>query len=133
VALSGSVRAAGGVPVREAKGRPEVLLVHRPKYDDWSFPKGKAAREESDEECAVREVEEETGLLCELGSPLPTVSYRSNGRPKRVRYWLMRPQSGEFAADDEVDETAWFDLDEARKQLTYEHDRALLDAVSRLV
>jgi 8-oxo-dGTP pyrophosphatase MutT (NUDIX family) len=121
------------VPVREAEGRPEVLLVHRPKYDDWSFPKGKAARGESDEECAVREVEEETGLLCELGSPLPAVSYRSRGRPKRVRYWLMRPQSGEFAADDEVDETAWLDLDEARKQLTYEHDRALLDAVSRLV
>jgi 8-oxo-dGTP pyrophosphatase MutT (NUDIX family) len=121
------------VPVREAEAGPEVLLVHRPKYDDWSFPKGKAVADESDQECAVREVEEETGLLCELGSPLPAVSYRSRGRPKRVRYWLMRPQSGDFTADDEVDETAWLDLATARKRLTYEHDRALLDVVSRLV
>ena len=121
------------MPVRDAEGGTEVLLVHRPKYDDWSFPKGKAKARETDEACALREVEEETGLLCELGSPLPAVSYRSKGRPKRVRYWLMRPQSGEFTADDEVDETAWLDLDVARQRLTYEHDRALLDVVARLV
>ena len=121
------------MPVRDAEGGLKVLLVHRPKYDDWSFPKGKAKAGETDEACALREVEEETGLLCELGSPLPAISYRSKGRPKRVRYWLMRPQSGDFTADDEVDETAWLDLAEARKRLTYEHDRALLDVVSRLV
>ena len=129
--LNGVIRAAGGIIVREIEGRLKVMLVHRPKYDDWSFPKGKADPEESDEECALREVEEETGLACELGSALPAVTYLSKGRPKRVRYWLMRPQGGEFSADDEVDEVAWVSLSEARKQLTYDHDRALLDVLER--
>lgn len=131
--LSGVIRAAGGVPVRETESGPEVLLVHRPKYDDWSFPKGKAAPGEGDEECALREVAEETGLECALGSPLPAISYRSKGRPKRVRYWLMRPRAGEFTADDEVDAVEWMQVDEARERLSYDHDRALLDVVERLL
>ena len=88
----GVIRAAGGVPVRQAGGDLEVLLVHRPRYDDWTFPKGKAEPGESDVECALREVEEETGLRCELGRELPSTSYvDGKGRPKRVRYWLMHP------------------------------------------
>ena len=121
------------MPVRESGGRPEVLLVHRPKYDDWSFPKGKAAPDETDEECALREVAEETGLECALGPPLPAISYSSRGRPKRARYWLMCPQSGRFVADHEVDAVEWMKMDEARGRLTYEHDRALLDVVERLL
>ena len=131
--LSTVIRAAGGVVARHGDGEPQVLMVHRPKYDDWSFPKGKAISGESDEDCALREVQEETGLACQLGRPLPAVSYRSKGRTKRVRYWLMHPQEGEFTADEEVDEVAWVGLDEARRRLTYDHDRALLDVVARLV
>jgi 8-oxo-dGTP diphosphatase len=124
------VRAAGGVLVRRQGGRPEVLLVHRPRYDDWSFPKGKARRGETDEECALREVEEETSLVCELEAELPATSYRSRNRPKRVRYWLMRPCSGDLAPRHEVDTSEWLGLEEARRRLSYEHDRALLDAVA---
>jgi len=119
--------------MRESGAGPEVLIVHRPKYDDWSFPKGKAERGESDEECALREVEEETGLECELGALLPEVTCRSRGRPKRIRYWLMRPLGGAFRADDEVDEMAWVGLDEAHERLTYDHDLGLLDAAAEFL
>ena len=89
----GVVRAAGGLVMRDGR----LLLVHRPKYDDWTFPKGKAEPGESDEACAVREVEEETGLRCELGAELPPTHYTdSRGRPKRVRWWRMEPVAGEF-------------------------------------
>ena len=88
----GVVRAAGGVVVRD-DGR--VLVVHRPKYDDWTFPKGKADPGESDEECALREVREETGLECVLEDELPQTRYfDSRGRPKRVRWWRMRAVGG---------------------------------------
>src|SRR5688572_23189721 len=93
----GFVRAAGGVVLRRdaTQQRAEVVLVHRPKYDDWSFPKGKVERDETDEQCAVREVEEETGLRCVVVSELPSTSYADpKGRAKRVRYWLMQPHSG---------------------------------------
>ena len=85
------VRAAGGVVWRRATdGEAEILLVHRPKYDDWTFPKGKCDAGEDDETCARREVEEETGLLCELGAELPSTEYIDpKGRPKVVRYWAM--------------------------------------------
>jgi 8-oxo-dGTP diphosphatase len=114
-------------------GKLEVLLVHRPRYDDWSFPKGKAHEGESDEDCALREVGEETGLECVLGETLPTVWYESNGRPKRVRYWLMEARGGEFTPHREVDRIEWLDLDEAGERLTYEHDRDLLAAVKELL
>lgn len=119
--------------VREDDDETQVLLVHRPRYDDWSFPKGKALDGESDEDCALREVCEEAGLECELGRELPAVSYTSKGRPKRVRYWLMQPVSGEFAPDREVDEIVWLGLSKAGEKLTYGHDRSLLESVERLV
>jgi 8-oxo-dGTP diphosphatase len=124
------VRAAGGVVLRDGAGGPEVLLVHRPAYDDWSLPKGKAHRGERDEDCALREVEEETGLRCELGRELPTTTYRdARGRPKVVRYWAMSPVNGQARPRAEVDDIAWLPTDEARQLLTWERDRAVLDAV----
>jgi 8-oxo-dGTP diphosphatase len=117
------VRAAGGLVVRDG----DVLLVHRPKYDDWTFPKGKAEDGESDEECALREVEEETGLVCRLGAEAGTTEYvDSKGRPKRVRWWLMEPDGGGFTPTEEVDEIRWERPEQAARLLTYDRDRPLL-------
>jgi 8-oxo-dGTP pyrophosphatase MutT (NUDIX family) len=124
------IRAAGGVVVREGEAGIEVLLVHRPRYADWTFPKGKVDGDESDEDCAVREVEEETGLRCELDRELPSTSYvDGHGRQKRVRYWVMRAVGGELAFEHEVDDAVWLAPDDARRQLSYERDVTLLDAV----
>jgi 8-oxo-dGTP diphosphatase len=118
------VRAAGGIVVRGGR----ILLVHRPKYDDWTLPKGKAEAGEADEDCALREVHEETGLECELGRELGTTTYvDSRGRPKRVRWWLMRPLGGEFVPGSEVDEIRWLDAETAREQLSYDRDVELLE------
>jgi 8-oxo-dGTP diphosphatase len=126
----GEVRAAGGVVWRDGPQGLEVLLVHRPRYDDWSHPKGKCYVDEADEACALREVEEETGLTCELGDELSSTSYLDrHGRPKRVRYWSMRPISGEFTPIDEVDEIRWLPVDEARELLTYGHDVSVMDSL----
>ena len=123
------VRAAGGVVTRNDAS--EVLVVHRDRYDDWSFPKGKCERGESDEDCALREVEEETGLRCALGEELPSTHYEDGrGRPKRVRYWLMEPVEGELAYHHEVDAARWVTLDEARGLLTYQRDVELLERVA---
>ena len=123
------VRAAGGVVWRPAKdGRVEVVLVHRPKYDDWSFPKGKLNPDEDEASAAVREVEEETGLRCRLARDLGFSTYSdSRGRPKTVRYWKMTRVDGELAAAHEVDEARWVALDDAAGLLTYERDREVLD------
>src|SRR5947208_721849 len=84
------VRAAGGLVTRTRPGGVEVLIVHRPRYDDWSLPKGKAEPGETDEDTALREVEEETGYRCRLGAELPTVYYEDRrGRQKQVRFWHM--------------------------------------------
>jgi 8-oxo-dGTP pyrophosphatase MutT (NUDIX family) len=124
------VRAAGGVVIRPRNDETEVLLVHRPKYDDWTFPKGKALPGESDEECAIREVEEETGLRCTLDDELPGTAYTdSRGRPKLVRYWLMRPLAGAFEPHAEVDEIRWLPLAAAADALSYGRDREVLQAV----
>jgi 8-oxo-dGTP diphosphatase len=121
------VKASGGVVVRRNDGTLEVAVVHRPKYDDWSFPKGKLARGEGWEEAALREVEEEIGLRCRLGHELPPTAYTDpKGRSKVVRYWLMEPLDGVFAVSDEVDEMRWVAAAEARHVLSYEHDRVLL-------
>jgi 8-oxo-dGTP pyrophosphatase MutT (NUDIX family) len=124
----GAVRAAGGVVVRETNGEPEVLLVHRPRYDDWTFPKGKAEPGEPDEECALREVAEEARLSCDLVRELPSTSYTDGkGRPKRVRYWLMRCD-GEAAPTNEVDAVRWASRDEAARVLSYDRDLPVLGA-----
>jgi 8-oxo-dGTP pyrophosphatase MutT (NUDIX family) len=106
------------------------VIVHRPKYDDWTLPKGKAESRESDEECAVREVEEETGLRCELLEELESSSYSdAAGRPKVVRYWLMRPVGGSLQPTREVDEACWVTLPEAEEQLTYARDVRVLRSI----
>jgi 8-oxo-dGTP diphosphatase len=125
---AGFVRAAGGVVLRGAEPHTEVLLVHRPRYDDWTFPKGKCDDGERDEDAARREVEEETGLRCTLGPEIDGTSYvDGRGRPKVVRYWSMTPVGGSFVPNDEVDEITWLAPGEARSRLTYDHDRLVLD------
>jgi 8-oxo-dGTP diphosphatase len=121
------VEAAGGAVLRDGR----VAVVHRPKYDDWSLPKGKLDRGESFEEAAVREVEEETGLRCELGAELPSTRYQdSKGRPKVVRYWQMTPVEGEFRPTGEVDELRWLEPPEAARLLTYDRDREVVESIS---
>lgn len=121
------VRAGGGVVVRAGEGGIEVAVVHRPRYDDWSLPKGKLEAGESFEDGALREVEEETGFRCELGDELSPVSYRDRkGRRKLVRYWAMSRIDGEFAPNEEVDELEWLSPAAAARRLDYEHDRKLL-------
>ena len=122
------VRAAGGLLTRRRDGCLEVLIVHRPKHGDWSFPKGKARTGETDEECARREVLEETGLTCELGTHVSDVRYRdAKGQTKVVRYFAMSPRTGSFEPNDEVDDVRWLPIDEARALLSYERDRDILD------
>lgn len=133
--VAAQVLAAGGVVWRvNETGAVEVLLVHRPaSYDDWTFPKGKLAPGDPDEEhCALREVQEETGYRCALGRELHSVHYRDNKqRTKRVRYWEMRVLTGEFTPNAEVDEIAWLSLAGARERLSYRHDVAVLDEFVR--
>ena len=125
------VRAAGGVPVRRSpEGKLQVLLVHRPRYDDWTFPKGKLLDREDDEDAALREVEEETGLRCRVGPEVAATRYRdSRGRPKEVRYYLMTDCTGAFEPHDEVDEARWVDAGAAARLLTYERDLAVLGSI----
>ncbi|MDQ4132445.1 MAG: NUDIX hydrolase [Actinomycetota bacterium] len=125
------VRAAGGVVWRRGDGgRVEVAVVHRPKYDDWSLPKGKLDPGENEQDAALREVEEETGLRCRLGPELAGTEYRDRyGRPKTVRYWSMSPVDGSFTPNREIDEVRWLPLDEASGLLTYERDRSVLGSL----
>jgi 8-oxo-dGTP pyrophosphatase MutT (NUDIX family) len=116
------VRAAGGVVERDGT----VLLVHRPEYDDWSFPKGKLEDDETWEEAAVREVEEETGLRCDVGEELGRTHYAVLAGPKEVRYYRMTC-AGDAQAQNEVDEVRWVPFAEAHALLTHERDRVLLD------
>jgi len=117
------VRAGGGVVWRDGPEGRELLLVHRPRYDDWSFPKGKLDRDESYLEGAVREVNEETGLEVEVGPELSPARYiDGEGRPKKVRYWAMAVVGGAFEENHEVDEIRWFPLDQVAAQLSYHHD-----------
>jgi 8-oxo-dGTP diphosphatase len=123
------VRAAGGVMVRDG----HIALVHRPKYDDWSLPKGKLDGDESWEDAALREVWEETGMRCALREELTPVEYTDpKGRPKTVRYWRMDAIDGEFAPNAEVDELRWLPPHDAARCLTYDHDRELVLMAARL-
>jgi 8-oxo-dGTP pyrophosphatase MutT (NUDIX family)/phosphohistidine phosphatase SixA len=130
--VTDAVRAAGGLVWRR---RPEtqVLLVHRPRYGDWTFPKGKADPGETDEECALREVEEETGVRCALEAEVRATSYHdAKGHPKRVRWWRMHAldAEGPFDPSDEVDAIRWCSRAEAAGLLTYDRDIALLDTLA---
>jgi 8-oxo-dGTP diphosphatase len=112
-----------------------VVVVHRPRYDDWSLPKGKLDPGEGWEAAALREVEEEVGLRCRLGPELPPVNYRDNkGRDKVVRYWLMEPDGeAAFEPNDEVDEMRWLEPGAAAELLSYPHDAELVrQAAGRL-
>ena len=122
-----SSEAAGGVVVRESPaGAPEVAVVHRPRYDDWSLPKGKLEPDEEWEAAALREIEEETGMRCELGEELEPIRYLDrHGRDKLVRWWRMTPLEGEFEPSDEVDELRWLEPRAAVALLDYDHDREL--------
>jgi 8-oxo-dGTP diphosphatase len=125
------VEAAGGVVVRDG---PRVAVVHRPKYDDWSLPKGKLDDGESFEDAALREVEEETGIRARLLDELDHVEYTdSKDRPKIVRYWRMEPLDGvdDFEPNDEVDRLEWLSPEEAKERLSYERDRELVDQAMR--
>jgi 8-oxo-dGTP pyrophosphatase MutT (NUDIX family) len=130
------VRAAGGVVWRSGPAGAEILLVHRPRYDDWTLPKGKAEPGEEDTETARREVAEETGLDTVLGDELPSTGYvDGRGRPKIVRYWVMTAvgdpadrDAAPWVPNDEVDELAWLPVDEARRRLSYERDLPVVDA-----
>jgi 8-oxo-dGTP diphosphatase len=123
------VLAAGGIVHRRRGGALEVLVIHRPEYEDWTLPKGKLDPGETPEQAAVREVEEETGIRCTLGPYAGTNEYHDrHGRSKRVDYWLMEPEHEPevFEPNDEVDEIRWLGLDDARELLTHEHDFELV-------
>jgi 8-oxo-dGTP diphosphatase len=124
--LTADVEAAGGIILRCGA----ILLVHRPAYDDWSLPKGKLHPGESWEQCARREVEEETGLDCEPGEEAGRCYYTDGrGRSKEVRYFLMDPDR-EPVPQNEIDEVRWVLLEEAPAILTYDHDRELVTQVT---
>jgi len=125
------VRAAGGIVVRAGdSGGWEVAVIHRPDRLDWTLPKGKIEIGESPTQCAVREVAEETGYHCELGRFVGEVEYTDrHDRVKVVSYWLMQPVYGAFQPTQEVDDLLWLPLGDARRLLTYPHDRELLQSV----
>ncbi len=134
--------AAGGVVWRKRPGprrpepRIEVLVVHRPSYDDWTFPKGKSDPGETLQETAVREIAEEAGVRVRLGHPLHSISYPISGGTKHVSYWIARlvgsDDAAPFTPNKEVDEIRWLGLREAHETLTYEHDIDLLETFREL-
>ena len=124
-----NVRAGGGLVYRKRKGGVEVLVVHRPSYDDWSFPKGKQNPGEKLKETALREVEEETGYRCRLKGWVGQVRYPvGRNQVKEVSYWAMKVTSGRFRPNDEVDEVRWVEPDRARTLLTWPRDINLLES-----
>ncbi|MEU1076669.1 MULTISPECIES: NUDIX hydrolase [unclassified Streptomyces] len=129
----GTVRAAGCVLWRrspEGAGGLEICLVHRPKYDDWSHPKGKLKPGEEPLAGAVREVLEETGHSCVPGARLPSAHYIDpQGRPKTVDYWAAEAGGGRFQPNDEIDRVLWLTPEAARERLTQPRDRTLVDAL----
>ncbi len=122
------VWAAGGVVIDD---RGRMLVVHRPRYDDWTFPKGKLDPGETLEECALREVLEESGCECVLGDAIGAIRYTDHkGRSKEVRYWFMEPVTIDFEPNDEVDEVAWLAPDQVVSVLTYQRDLDILAAAT---
>jgi 8-oxo-dGTP diphosphatase len=126
------LEAAGGLVWRAGKRGIEVLVVHRPKYDDWSLPKGRREPGESASAAARREVREETGLVCRLGDELADLTYTDRkGRPKRVRYWAMTAQRGRFRANTEVDEVRWVRVADAAEWLSSAREIAVVATFAR--
>ncbi|MFE9575793.1 NUDIX domain-containing protein [Nocardia sp. NPDC006044] len=133
--ITANIHAAGAVVWRRASNDAlEIAVVHRPKYQDWSLPKGKLDPGETPVLAAVREVREETGLDCTLGRYLGHVTYPVPGhrKLKRVDYWAAEVAGGEFIANDEVDVLDWYPLDRVMEQLSYPMDRQVLRAFTRL-
>jgi ADP-ribose pyrophosphatase YjhB (NUDIX family) len=125
------VQAAGGLIFRRQADQLQILLVHRPLQEDWTYPKGKLEEGETLEEAARREVLEETGLSCRLLRLVGQTEYIDRkGRPKVVSYWVMLPEHGAFVPNDEVDEVQWLDLPAAERRLSYDRDRELLAALA---
>jgi 8-oxo-dGTP diphosphatase len=121
------VRAAGGLVVRRLNGDLEIVVVHRPVHQDWSFPKGKLEDDETFELAALREVEEETGMTCRLLRFIGHTEYVDRkGRPKAVAYWVMAAESGFFTPNEEVDELRWLSAEAASRALSYPRDRELV-------
>src|SRR5262245_25231297 len=133
--MTSEILAAGGVVVDNKTTRPRVLLVHRPRYDDWSFPKGKLDSDETVEEAALREVLEETGIQCKIVRKIEILRYsyqtsKGRRRPKVVHYFLMDPLTDEIRVPGaEVDRAEWLDFETARRMLSYERDRELLKSL----
>jgi 8-oxo-dGTP diphosphatase len=129
------VHAAGAAVFRRGADGAEWAVIHRPRYDDWSLPKGKLDPGEDFESAAVREVQEEIGVRGRLGAELPPTRYRDNkDRPKLVRYWLMEATGDDaFEPNDEVDEVRWLPAGEASGLLSYERDRELLETAVGLL
>lgn len=129
--LGGEVEvwAAGGIVSRRLGGQEQILVVHRPRYDDWSLPKGKLDEGESLRDAALREVLEETGLVCRTGAPAGEARYiDARGRAKSALYFEMTVESGRFRPNDEVDEIRWLSPEAAANLLSYAHDVALISA-----
>jgi 8-oxo-dGTP pyrophosphatase MutT (NUDIX family) len=121
------IRAAGAVLWRPGPQGPEVALIHRPHKNDWSFPKGKLDAGETPRQAAVREVTEETGMIPELGRPLPPNRYLKGWRLKRVDYWAATVTGpARFIPNREVDQLEWLSLHDARRRLTHSRDRRVL-------
>lgn len=122
------ILAAGAVLWRphDVTGTPEIAIIHRPRYDDWSLPKGKVDPGETEPVAAVREIEEETGFRAHLGRRLATVSYPVEDSIKKVRYWTGRCVGGQFSVNAEVDDLKWLPAAQAMTALTYPHDRKVL-------
>lgn len=128
-----TVLAAGTLPWRRRRGRLQVALVHRPRYDDWSWAKGKLDPGETFPVAAARETLEETGLRVRLGHPLPTTTYTLPGGTqqavKEVRYWAAEVTGGDGGLVHEVDEVVWLEAEVAAARLTYARDRAQLESL----
>jgi 8-oxo-dGTP diphosphatase len=129
------IRAAGAVVWRRAPydGSLEIALIHRPRYDDYSHPKGKLKPGEPFVRAALREVVEETGLECMLGPALSASHYLAGGRPKEVRYWAAKAVAGSFQPNREVDRLLWLPPSAARRRLTHDRDRPLIDELMRVL
>lgn len=127
-------RAAGGVIYRVSRGEAEFLVARRPRYKDWTLPKGKLDPGEGPQEAALREVREETGYSCRTVAEVGSIGYQlRSGRRKAVRYWLMRAEEGKFEVNAEVDKVRWLSASDAAKRLSYRKDRAVLARGSAMV